>query len=473
MTHLVLIVADTLRSPSTIPGYVPERVTPFLAQQRGRVLSMQGAIASSAWTVPSHASLLSGVDPWDMHYHGAVLRVPQGKALGSRWHEAGGESAAYSANGLVSPDYGLLQEYDQVNPFAFNRIVAPRIWGLIQPMGARGMDPTGLVATGGHPRPSAPRSNIGNLPVRLAGKVGNLGVHALLSGRGIVSGIDRFLRRRRTDRPLHLFVNLMEAHEPYTISPLPKGPRLPREVFLPIMSLSRSLEVLEACGNCPAMLVRAYLEAVRRFDDRLQDLFKTLATRGILQDATVVLVSDHGQALGEHGFFGHGHSVQDEIARVPCYVWRFRRGEHAISNESSPSAPFDLRHLHDALTDLTDRDPKTTVTQGVESALVRRGPGLCYWEGPGLRQLGTPLAEQGQASVVRRLRLFLEGKDVVVEQGLTEEEGHVVLRPPPAGTSGELERKAFEILERSRSSSPGSRELDRSVEQRLRTWGYA
>lgn len=473
MTHLVLIVADTLRPPSTVPGYVPELVTPFLAQQRGRMLSMQGAIASSAWTVPSHASLLSGADPWDMHYHGPVLRVPQGRTLGSRWREAGGESAAYSANGLVSPDYGLLQEYDQMNPFAFNRTVAPRIWGLIQPMGARGMDPTGLVASGGHPRPSAPRSNLGNLPARLAGKVGNLGVHALLSGRGIVSGIDRFLRRRRAGRPLHLFVNLMEAHEPYTLSPLPQGPRLPREVFLPIMSLSRSFEVLGACGSCPTMLERAYLEAVRRLDDRLRDLFGTLATRDILQDANVVLVSDHGQALGEHGFFGHGHSVQDEIAHVPCYLWRFRRGEHALATDLDPSAPFDLRHLHDALVGLTDQDPKTSVSEGIQSALVRRGPGLCYWEGPGLRHLGTPLAEQGQASVVRRLRLFLDGKDVVVEQGLTEEEGHVVLRPSPGSDAGELERKAFELLERSRSSSSGSRELDRSVEQRLRTWGYA
>lgn len=471
MGHLVLIVADTLRFPWGSTVKIDPATMPFLAEQRPHAQVLERAVASSPWTVPSHLSLLSGLEPWKMHYHGATLEVPSAPSLGSRWKEAGGEAVAYSANGLVAPEYGFLREYDSLNRFALNRALAPKVWGLLQPLTAQWAGPADLVGEPSPPR-SAPRSSFGNLPARCLGGATHAGVHLLTDGRGIAAGVDRFLRRRRAERPLHLFVNLMEAHEPYTLHPGPGSPPLPPELFRPMMGLAPSLPLWKAWPAARPMLERAYRHALSCLDARLRELFGVLSSRSVLRDARVLLVSDHGQALGEGGFFGHGHSAQDEVARIPCLCWEWRRGERVASPPAAEGDFFDHRHLHDALLTLLEKGDGVSLAGGLEEARHQRGPAVCYWEGPSLEDLGNRAPDEARRPPVRSLRLFRGEEDLDLQQDLVEEQGRVLYRPAVPPDPGSL---AAEVVQRlgttSTSSAPASQVPD-VVQQRLKSWGY-
>jgi arylsulfatase A-like enzyme len=66
-----------------------------------------------------------------------------------------------------------------------------------------------------------------------------------------------------------------------------------------------------------------YAELVREADTDLAVLFSTLARQASKRPVLLVLISDHGQALGEHGFVDHGVTVPlfDELVHVPFLVW--------------------------------------------------------------------------------------------------------------------------------------------------------
>ncbi len=58
----------------------------------------------------------------------------------------------------------------------------------------------------------------------------------------------------------------------------------------------------------------AFLDAqVGRFLD-------TLKTKGLYDDATIIVVADHGEEFYEHGGFEHGHTLYDELVRVPLIL---------------------------------------------------------------------------------------------------------------------------------------------------------
>lgn len=51
-------------------------------------------------------------------------------------------------------------------------------------------------------------------------------------------------------------------------------------------------------------------------DGELGRLWRFLEEGGLAQNTIVILVSDHGEALGEHGDIGHGRSLFDELTRI-------------------------------------------------------------------------------------------------------------------------------------------------------------
>ena len=55
-------------------------------------------------------------------------------------------------------------------------------------------------------------------------------------------------------------------------------------------------------------------------DDQIGALFTTLRQRGLLGSALVIVSADHGEALLDHGRWLHGHSLYEELLRVPLLV---------------------------------------------------------------------------------------------------------------------------------------------------------
>lgn len=101
-----------------------------------------------------------------------------------------------------------------------------------------------------------------------------------------------WLNRRDGDAPLFLYVHFMDPHAPYLSGEEPLLGELDRAAY------AAELRYLD--GHLGAML-----EAL---EERLGD------------GAVLVLTSDHGEELGEHGRFGHGQSVYPELTRIPAIL---------------------------------------------------------------------------------------------------------------------------------------------------------
>jgi arylsulfatase A-like enzyme len=137
--------------------------------------------------------------------------------------------------------------------------------------------------------------------------------------------------RENVDRKFFLWVHLMEPHAPY------RG-RIPdRFVGDPWYDPSRRVEVrpperrFDGMGGIPgvnrveghdelAYYVARYDSDVYDADAKFGALLAELDALELADRTLVILVADHGEGLGEHDYFWHGHVPFDETARVPLVI---------------------------------------------------------------------------------------------------------------------------------------------------------
>jgi arylsulfatase A-like enzyme len=68
--------------------------------------------------------------------------------------------------------------------------------------------------------------------------------------------------------------------------------------------------------------IDAYDGSIRYADDQISHLLKELESRGMADNLLVVILSDHGEAFGEHGVYLHGNSLYREELHVPLiFYW--------------------------------------------------------------------------------------------------------------------------------------------------------
>lgn len=369
--NLILLVTDTLRSPESLPPQKFSRAAPFLTDLAAAGWSVPKFVASSSWTYPSHLALLHGMEPWEPSLELRTGRFDRSRptTISEAWRDAGGASAAFSRNPMVTPETGLLRGYDRtLSPGALSRsglaVGLNCLWDTVEGSladRARGEPWRELAARG-------PRRASRVLATGLARLT-----RSAFSSAGLLRSLRNYLKESTGRAPLHRFVNFMEAHEPYLPGPCgrewaaPEGPPATAN-----LSFHASTGVVGASVG-PALLER-YLAAVAELDRRIAEVFSLLRREGFLRDATVIVVSDHGQSLGEHGYLGHGRRLYDELIRVPCLIWSTRAmPELRWAHQTF----FDHRHLHEVLGTAvvqgrlpTDRDWKEVAE--------RRGPAYSH-----------------------------------------------------------------------------------------------
>jgi arylsulfatase A-like enzyme len=69
-------------------------------------------------------------------------------------------------------------------------------------------------------------------------------------------------------------------------------------------------------------IARLYAGEVAYTDRAIGMLLRSLDEAGDLERTAIVLAADHGEEFWEHGGYGHGHSMHDEVLRVPLVVRR-------------------------------------------------------------------------------------------------------------------------------------------------------
>jgi arylsulfatase len=84
-----------------------------------------------------------------------------------------------------------------------------------------------------------------------------------------------------------------------------------------------------------------YAEEVRYADRWVGELLEELQRVGGYDNSIIVIMSDHGEELFDHGGFEHGHSMHEEVLRVPLLV-KWPRGVKADQQISQTVALTDL-----------------------------------------------------------------------------------------------------------------------------------
>ena len=311
---IVLIVLDTQRLDRLGCYGCRRPTTPRLDAFAADALVYDRCISPAIWTLPSHASMFTGLFPSE---HGASYNhmwLDEGFAtMAELLDGAGYQTVALSNNVWISDSSNLSQGFD--------RVIRP--------------------ASLHHPR----GNSISEFVTRVlcpAGRVGKwLGaVTTEDAGAKYTSRLAaRWLDRRDRSRPFFMFVNYLEPHHPYR-------PSLPhREVFIGPDDVDRSYRynwskaaefslLRQACYTVDELrlLNQTYDAESRWLDDYVGELLEVLAGNASLDDVLVIITSDHGENLGDHHLMAHSWCVYDTLAHVPLilrYPKRLRPGRCA------------------------------------------------------------------------------------------------------------------------------------------------
>jgi len=109
---------------------------------------------------------------------------------------------------------------------------------------------------------------------------------------------------RSQRRPFFLFVHTYQVHSPY---------RPPAETAGLFHDDGEP-------GTASAELRRQhddYDREIRFVDGKVRELVEALDAHGLRGSTTLVVLSDHGEEFGEHGYFQHGTALFEETLRVP------------------------------------------------------------------------------------------------------------------------------------------------------------
>jgi arylsulfatase A-like enzyme len=296
--NIVLIVLDTVRAAS-LGLYGHERpTTPRLEELAERSVVFTQAFSTAPWTLPAHASLFTGRDPHELSANWTRPLDHRWPVLAEVLGRHGYRTAGFSGNlRYVARDSGLdrgFQHFEDYELTVAEFMIASSLGRFVI------HNPAVRRAFSYHDLPAR----------RTAEEIGPAAL-SWVAGRG--------------ERPFFVFLNLYDAHDPVLPPPayaqaFGVGPRdLERHRITDARSVLRSENLSLSPAEVDAE-VRAYDAAISYLDDQVAAFLGGLEALGELDDAIVIITSDHGEMFGEHGFFAHGHSLFTELVRVPLVV---------------------------------------------------------------------------------------------------------------------------------------------------------
>lgn len=303
--NVLLVMLDTLRADRvSCYGYSRE-TTPELNRFAAEAILYERAVPNGIWTVPSHASLFTGlaVRTHGMN-HDHMFLNDEYSTLAELLAAVGYRTVCLSNNPWINRRFNMTQGFAaDVDVHAVRQLAKSFADGWC--------DWLGIVL----PLPWLQRD--------LGGALNNYLFARWMDGRA------------NRDRPFFAFLNYMDVHLPYDTPAMARrkfldaaGVRrsymLRRRVYGPIVNLltARYNFLDNECISQADQQVLSdlYDSCVWYLDSRMGELLRAVEQRGLSENTIVIFVSDHGEALGEHGQWAHEFGVYDTLLRVPLLV---------------------------------------------------------------------------------------------------------------------------------------------------------
>lgn len=438
MTNIALVVLDTLRKDAFDRhfGWLPGR-------------RYERAYSTANWTVPAHASLFTGRYASEVGTHAKNLYFDGGTpALAERLRDVGYTTRAFSANTNITghfefdrgfTDFRGPDQFDDADGSLFN-------WREFSRMTS---------ATGWRRYVRAVyeciASDVDTIPSLVAGAKLQLRGGAGVEYGGAVEALSELDDMAFGDDEF-LFLNLMEAHEPY---------RVPDEYeTVEDPGLTESIGDLNLEEGDVKQFQAAYDDSVRYLSDVYRDVFAELER----EFDYVITLSDHGELLGEHGGLGHEHGVYPSLTHVPLCI----SGERLDGTCETPVNLLDVYRTVCALADV----PPGEDARGRD--LLSDDPGHdCLTEFHGLTAWSKrSMAEHGHGDQIDRYDRELCGYAAEGYYAYETLDGFEMAgeRPPDEDPRDRLDRLVAELdVERVEENT----DVPEEIQDRLEDLGYA
>jgi arylsulfatase A-like enzyme len=271
--NVVVLLIDTLRAEKLRPFNPRSRVeTPrldALAAESGVFLSAQ---SPENWTKPAVASVLTGLHPTSHGAKESESRLSDDALLLSEHLSANGfATGSFIANGYVSDRFGFDQGWDHYTNFIREN---------------ENTDASNVFQEAGDWIEA-------NKDRRFFAYVQTIDPHVPYD-------------------PPSEYRRMYDSNEGYAGQVTPRGtPELLEEAKRGAVTFSDSDR---------ARLLALHDGEISQHDFEMGRFIDRLKSMGVFENTIFVITSDHGEEFDEHGSWGHGHSVYQELIHVPLLV---------------------------------------------------------------------------------------------------------------------------------------------------------
>jgi arylsulfatase A-like enzyme len=347
--NVLLIMVDTLRADHLgVYGY--ERpVSPNLDQLGAESLVFERAIAQSAWTQPSTATLFTGLYPLEHGVVGAVPLPHSIETIGSALQKHGFTTVAISANPIIGRREGFDRGFEDFVEIPWANATA------------------------------------------------------------MFDIFDLWLEENSTSR-WFAYLHYIDPHTPF-LAPEPFYSAFTGN-YAGVLTNPRRRAAMLAAGDLGKgegftqrdldFLRAQYDGEILYWDSEFGRLLAMMRERGALDDTVIVVVGDHGEAFLEHGVLFHGGQLYEESIRVPLLIWapgRVNPGRvtGTVELRGVMDTILGLAHARSALAD----DRRLIDVETFSQAAAFSHTALAYTEGEGLHEIAS--VSQGGWKYIRRL----------------------------------------------------------------------
>ena len=269
--NVVVLVIDTLRADKLRPFNPSSRVqTPSIDRFAAEGVVFKLAQSPENWTKPAVASLLTGLHPQTHQQKTGDAALPSSaELLSEHLQKQGFKTGSFIANGYVSDRFGFDQGWDHY---------------------------TNYIREG-----------------------------KSTEAKDVFEEAGNWIEEHRSAR-FFAYIQTIDPHVPYdppgqfvkmydpgeyegqvrprmTGDLLEKAKRRPPEVVFDAKDKRRLLALHDG--------------EITQHDRHFGTFLERLAALGLAEDTLVVVTSDHGEEFDDHGSWGHGHSVYQELLHVP------------------------------------------------------------------------------------------------------------------------------------------------------------
>lgn len=309
---VLVVLVDALRADKLGCYGFDQPTSPAIDKMAKESVLFEQVHSASPWTAPSFGTLFTGVSPT---VHGA------GKMLGKN-SDQGKSVHGVTVGGLRND----LPTLPQLLPKKMKKAAVINNSFVCKELGfAKGFDEFDF--------------QIARLTrYRTADEVTDIAIRWLESNK---------------DNPFFYFLHYFDPHIQYAPPKkyLPQfAPKKPPRIAYPFIDHASARD-----GSLnPSEAEKAYIRGlyhgeVRFVDDEFARLMAYMDENQLLDDTWIVLLSDHGEELFEHGSFDHGHRYEEEVVRVPWIIrapggkWKAgMRVKHSVSHVDVFATLLDL-----------------------------------------------------------------------------------------------------------------------------------